>query len=224
MTRKTITFLLAIVVLLTVFGWEWKQSHLQVDLVEYIDVQIDESLAQFLMSQLHVWQAAIAAQEAVSSEPPLDLYLLAAFNAKNLGDLAAAKDFYDRYFLSHKINFVAYDNYGRLLRQMGDLPGAEVAFRRAIELDPGIEAYYHDLARVLMEQGEDEALEQLYKDAITHVGQTRALLVALAQWYEGVGDCERAVTHYEVARQVAENAEMAQAIQEEIDRVEESCR
>jgi Flp pilus assembly protein TadD len=46
--------------------------------------------------------------------------------------------------------------YGAALRQIGDLPGAEAAYRRAAELDPSVDGFRHALANLLESQGRAE--------------------------------------------------------------------
>ena len=67
-------------------------------------------------------------------------------------------------------------------------------------------------------------VEDTYKDAIAAVGQTQALLVGLAECYEEHGDCESAVSHYEVARQLAEDEVVEAQIDELISEVEATCQ
>lgn len=188
-----------------------------------MEVDIDDQLRDFLERQLSVYQAALAAYESVGGQPDLSLYTLTAFNAKHLGDLALAKEIYEQYFEVHTTNYAAYDSYGSVLRRMGDLEGAEDAYRKAISLNNDTEDYYMDLVRVLEEMGRDAEVEDVYKDAIKEVGQTRSLLVGLAEWYADHGYCEDAISHYEVALQLAEDEGIAEAIEEDIAEVEESC-
>lgn len=224
MKRKNILFGIAVIVLLVIFGWQWKEDHTSQELITHMEVDIDDQLRDFLEREISVWQAALAAHESIGTQPDLNLYILIAFNAKNVGDLQVAKEAYDKYFDVHTVNYSAYNSYGSLLRRMGDLEGAEDAYRTAISLNDDVEDYYMDLAQVLTEMGRDEELEDVYKEAIDKAGRSRALVVALARWYADAGYCEDAISHYEVAINLEENEGIVASIKEDLAEVEASCQ
>ncbi|MBT4856804.1 tetratricopeptide repeat protein [Candidatus Uhrbacteria bacterium] len=224
MTKKNTLFVVAVLVLIVIFGIQWQGGTTSQELVTQVDVQIEDDLRFFIENELNVWESALAAHDRVGAEPDLNLLLLVAFNAKHLGNLELAKETYDRYFETHTTNYTVYSNYGSVLRLMGDLEGSARAYRQAIALDPDIEAFYMSLVRVLDEMGLHEEVEDVYKDAINEIGQTRALLVALAEWYEEQGDCEKAISHYEVAFDLAETEGIADAVAKDLAAVEASCK
>jgi Flp pilus assembly protein TadD len=63
---------------------------------------------------------------------------------------------------SHK----AYVNLGRLRHDRGDLDGAETAYRRALEIRPGLVEALSNLAGVLAERREYAEAEALYRQAL----------------------------------------------------------
>jgi cytochrome c-type biogenesis protein CcmH/NrfG len=79
-------------------------------------------------------------------------------------------------------------NLGASYKKKGDVPKAEAAMRRAVELDPGFVDGYVGLATLLAESGKpDEAIEVVRQGAAANA-QSGRLQYALGVLAEGKGD------------------------------------
>ena len=106
---------------------------------------------------------------------------------------------------------------------MEDWDKAEEAYRAAVDLSP-MEEFYMDLVRVISKDSERaDEVKEILEEAVEVLGQTRSLMVNLAEWYWEQGDCERAIAHFNVAKTLAESDSLVDAVQADIDEVEETC-
>ena len=67
-----------------------------------------------------------------------------------------------------------FANLGVVLRATGNHGQAEIAYRRAIEVDPGFAAAHYNLGNLLGDAGQTEAAAQAYRNAIRHKPALRA--------------------------------------------------
>ena len=88
--------------------------------------------------------------------------------------------------------------YGHLLSRAKKLPEAEQAFRRAIQLAPGLTEAWLACAAALMAQNKPAEAEQLLRQAQVQLPQDQATLF-LAQGYELIGQPAQAAEQYEQA-------------------------
>ncbi|MEK9156557.1 MAG: hypothetical protein AAB448_00225 [Patescibacteria group bacterium] len=162
---------------------------------------MDEATREYFEQRLATTMAAIEAAEASGEEVNLDFYLSAASDAYSLGDLVTTREMLEKQLEGNSINFVAWNNYALVLEDMGDYENAEVAFRKTLEIESGIEKYYVDYTDFLLahfpERRED--LKTLIETNLELGGQTVWNMVALGDWYALEGKCDKAVDHYEVA-------------------------
>lgn len=215
----------AIIILVVVFVYATNDNEsYDVDIVSQIDTNVSEELTEAIENQLNVALAGIEAAEAEGERPDLNLYTLAAGNAKALGYLEQAKEIYEAYFEYNSINPVAWSNYAQVLMQMGDYDGAEQAYLVTLGFDDATEGYYMAYVRLLEKMGDrDDDIETVLVTAVDQLGQTHSLMVALAEWYVEHGQCERAIDHYEVAATLSGGGELQEVIESDIETVQETC-
>ena len=109
------------------------------------------------------WEALLPRVQAVVDENPGDVNALRklALAHYNLGNLDEAAAIYED-LLAIEEDSVLRNRLGNTLRDMGDLVGAEAAYRKAIADDPTIVPHYLNLAELLWRQGRgQEALAVL---------------------------------------------------------------
>ena len=109
------------------------------------------------------WEALLPRVQAVVDENPGDVNALRklALAHYNLGNLDEAAAIYED-LLAIEEDSVLRNRLGNTLRDMGDLAGAEAAYRKAIADDPTIVPHYLNLAELLWRQGRgQEALAVL---------------------------------------------------------------
>lgn len=186
------------------------------------DIQMDEEVRSVLDTRIATSKAAIKAQKG-SSDLNLDLYENLAFDAILRGDLVLARETYEEYFQYNAINYTAWNNYAKVLRDMGDNKKAEDAFKKAIELSPS-EGYYNDLIEHIRRTQKDEEREDeifdLLKKGVTDVGQTPFFMVELSRWYMANDDCQNALDHLQVAKTLIPDNE---SLTREIGEVQAQC-
>jgi tetratricopeptide (TPR) repeat protein len=124
------------------------------------------------------WQALLPRlEEEVSRDPEDDTArrrLALAFY--NLGRLDEAQAVYEQ-LLARAEDAVVRNRLGNVLREKGDLVGAEAAYRRALTDDPALPAPYVNLAELLWRlRRTDEALDVLDTGASAVVPEARPAL------------------------------------------------
>ncbi len=220
---KKISFILALIVIVVAGYLIFKAANPYYGLVTEIEVQSDEATVEYLGQQLEQSLLAIDAAHQSGETPDINLYINAASNAYYLGDLVQAREIYEEYFEYNAINPAAWNTYGNILYKMEDWDAAEEAYREAVELGP-MEEFYMDLVRVLTKDPERvDEIEEVLKEAVEVLGQTHSLMVNLGEWYWEQGDCDRATAHYNVALTLAGSEALEEAIQKDIDEIEETC-
>jgi tetratricopeptide (TPR) repeat protein len=112
-------------------------------------------------------EAALALYETMLAEFPGDGYALAskAHLQIQLRRRAAALDTMEQLLKAAPDQGAHWFNYGFMLEEAGDYPGAETAFRRATELSPKLDRAWYGLGLVLIRlQRFDEAVVALKKN------------------------------------------------------------
>ncbi len=190
----------------------WRENH-----------QLDEDLRIMLEQRLAMLTSGIDAYAAAGEEVDMSTLAFAGETAWFLGDLGSARELYEELLDRNSINYVTWNNYGNVLKLMGDADGALDAYKQAYNL-MGTEEYYRDYITLLEEtypERDEEVLEVL-EQAVDEIGQTQWLMVAIAEWYLEHDDCDRALSHYDIALSLAEGT-ADDAIQAEIDEVKATC-
>lgn len=122
------------------------------------------------------WEALLPRLQEVVDANPGDINALRklALAHYNLGHLDQAASIYED-LLAIEEDSVLRNRLGNTLRDMGDLAGAEAAYRRAISDDPTIAPHYLNLAELLWRQGRDgEALAVIDQGLRTVAEENRA--------------------------------------------------
>lgn len=188
--------------------------------VKRVDSVLSEEQENGIRENLKVSVAAYEAQKK-AGEVDKSLILEIAWDYYIVGELEMSKEFYDEFLSQHEISYVTWNNYGHLMEKMNLLDDAEYAYSRAIELRAA-EAYIRDWVHFIEKhypERQDEVLELLVESVKTN-GQTSWQVLKIAQIYESMGECQKAIDHYKVAITLEDNSELLQA---ELDRVEASC-
>jgi tetratricopeptide (TPR) repeat protein len=168
---------------------------------------MDDATRTYLLEQTATARANIEkAQQSGEKADLLDAYLDLAFHARLLGDLVTAREALEVQLEGNPLHYTAWNNYGTVLEEMGDLDLAEQAYRQAVVAGGGqTEEHWRDLIVFLQtyrpERGAE--VEDLLKEGVKRVGQTSWFMVTLGDWYRAQGDCDRALDHYEVAVRLA---------------------
>ena len=122
-----------------------------------------------------------------------------------LGDLAAARATFETTLTLNQLNYVAWGDLADTLAEMHDLPGAERAYRKAIDESNGLESFYTKYASFLHDhyRARTKDYENLLLEAVHADGQTPGLIESLAQFYEDEGRLAEAKSHFELLVQLA---------------------
>jgi|GEM_PF-5482187 len=188
------------------------------------NIQIDEDTRLLLEQRLKMLEASLAARESAGEEIHLDTYSFVAETAWYLGDLVTALKYYEIALDGNAINYVTWNNHGNVLKAMGDLEGALESYGQAMNLYP-FEEYYRDYVLLYQQvfPEDTETVKEVLEMAVDEVGQTQWLMTALGDWYLADGDCDRAVSHYEVARGLEVVEEVKAEFDEMIAEAKQAC-
>lgn len=187
-----------------------------------LEVDMDDATHAYIVQRVAVDEAAIAAQEQKGEKVDLDLYMSLAADAYSLGDLAKAREAVEKQIKGNAANYTAWNLYGTILEDMGDLKGAEKAYRQALNLGGDVEEFYRDLI-VLWQTHYYPARKNDVRSLLEEYARKRQTpwnMVELARWYMDDGDCDRALAHYKVARTIAGGNDDIRA---EADQAEITC-
>ena len=98
---------------------------------------------------------------------------------------------------------MAHDLLGNLLSEFGRFDEARECFRRAIEIAPLLAGSYYELARCRPVRRDEEGLVQQIEAALATPGlesaQRLRVHLAIGKVSEDLGDCERAMRHFDAA-------------------------
>ncbi len=206
---KPILTILALAVIAAVGVLWWRQGRTpetsrepKQELVTWVDRGIDEGNRVKFDAKLAEIRSQIAEAEA-GGKRDVSLYLQLGNWLYATGDLGLAAEAYRNILSTNPQDVPALQNLGQTLLEMGDVSGAEQVWRLSLTLEPS-EDYYIRLANLIAENypARQAEVQPLLEDAISTLGQTPALLIRLAMWYEAKGDFDQAISHYEVALQL----------------------
>ncbi len=185
-------------------------------------IELDEATREYFEQRLAITQASIQAAMAAGEEVNLNLYLGAASDAYLLGDLVTAREMLELQLAGNAINHVAWNNYALVLETMEDYVNAELAFRRTLEVETGINKYYVDYADFLVEHFPErrDDLKAVIETNLELGGQTAWNMVALAKWYAVGGQCDKALDHYKVAVVL----DPVQALKDDMATLKQTCQ
>lgn len=200
----------------------YEESHKYDGLTLTEEVEMDEATREQVVRRMAITRSALDIARENKETPDLNLYMVYAFDATLLGDLVLAREIYEEFFEYNAINGAAWSNYARILANMGDYELAANAFAQAIILEHR-EADYRSLYEVLTQkfEGKEGEAKELLEEALTYLGQTPWLMMALGDWYHRAGDCMQAIAHYEVAERLLPENEQ---IKRELQNLRSSCQ
>jgi len=205
-SRKQGVIAISILVVLVLGGYglytQWpKLTDPYFGLTTHIDVQMDDSTRTLIQQRIVTAEASLAAQEKSGGEIDAKLYLTIAENQKMLGDLVASRKMYEKSISLNDKAYVVWNSYAKVLELMNDLPNAEKAFKKALDLLK-IEDNYRDYAEFLQAHYPDRRTERkaILDEAFATVGQTQWTMIALGDWFFETGECDQGKAHYDVAK------------------------
>lgn len=204
---------LVLVVVLAVSGYVWSRENADPyeGLTLWRETQMDDATRELLTQRIAVTEASIAAEVAEDGTADADLYSALASDAYILGDLVKAREALEKLLNEDALRYTAWNSYGTVLEQMGDLKLAEEAYLEAIDIQP-IAEYYMDIVRMLQVHypERDEDVRMTFEHAIARLGQQTEFMVGLGEWYAAHGECRAAEDHYKVAMTLSpENTSIA---------------
>jgi tetratricopeptide (TPR) repeat protein len=207
---RTIIFALAVIVLVSL-GIIWKFGFWQPTPVENKSGEVVTFADRGFQGDAQaVLEQKISDQEnklATDSEFAKDLsqWLILGNMKYQLGDLAGAKEVYETKILQdHPDDAPALENLAQTLYEMGDYAGAELRWRAAISVSPW-EVTYLKLVDLIEDKSpaRQKEIQGILEEAIANLGQSPGLLRRLGDWYVDNQQYDRALSHYQVAKQLA---------------------
>ena len=153
--------------------------------------------------------------------------LRAAIALEDEGKYAEAAGRYRDILASHPDSVVAWTDLGNAEQHLGDLAGAEEAFRKALALDPDSRDALNNLAWLLYQQKRFEEAEAFARKAVSQRGPDAYLVLdTLARVLAAKGSCDEAVRTFQQAidavpqTQVQARSDLQNALTE----AQHSCR
>lgn len=140
---------------------------------------------QALQQQAH--DRAINLCEGLLRDDPAngDALYIAAVAARYARKFDSARDFVRRLRQSHPEHGRGWQEAGHLARDTGDPEGAIVAYRRACEFNPSLEASWTHQANLLAQRGREGEARNCMAQAERLAGLPRMLLAVLNHIHEG---------------------------------------
>jgi len=207
---RSVIFVLAVIVLV-VLGIIWKFGFLQPAPVENKGGEAVTFIDRgFQGDAKAVLEQKIADQEnklATDAEFAKDLshWLILGNMKYQLGDLSGAKEIFETKILKdHPDDAPALENLAQTLYEMGDYEGAELRWRAAISVSPW-EVTYLKLVDLIDAKfpARQKEIQGILEEAIANLGQSAGLVRRLGDWYTDNQQYDRALSHYQVAKQLA---------------------
>jgi tetratricopeptide (TPR) repeat protein len=152
----------------------------------------------------------LAEKATLTAEGKTDITLLLRIGVQYyiLGEVGNAAQAYREILAINPNDAAAFENLGQALYEMGDYVGSLEAWQRAATLSPSETTYFRIVELINTQLPEHKArIPALMEHGIANIGQTYGFMIRLGDWYAEQGDYVRAVSHYEVALQLSENAE-----------------
>lgn len=210
LTIKGVIFILAVLVLVA-SGLAWKFNWLKVinsgssedNFITYVDRGFQGDDKATLEQKIADQENKLATDPEFAKD--LSQWLTLGNMKYQLGDLAGAKEVYETHILAdHPADGAALENLAQTLYEMQDYEGAELRWRAALSVNPWEVTYLKlvDLIANKFPERQNE-IQSILEEAIVNLGQTPGLLRRLGDWYADNGQYDRALSHYEVAKQLA---------------------
>jgi Tfp pilus assembly protein PilF len=186
------------------------------------ETQIDDATKATLNQRIATTIASISTKPANTVPTEMTaLYLSIVNDSYVLGDLATCRQYLELALNNNSLMDSAWNMYGDILSQMGDRVIAESAYKQAIQINPMVK-YYMDYAGFLAKDSPARDADQLadLQQAVTVLGQSTDLMVALAEYYNNHSDCSESIAHYKVAVTLSPQN---QAIKDDLAMVKSTC-
>ncbi|MFH1253233.1 MAG: tetratricopeptide repeat protein [Candidatus Uhrbacteria bacterium] len=207
---RNIIFILAVLVLL-VAGLVWRLEKNSPKLFSgepespnltlYADRGLSAEMQTSLEQKVSDLEALMASDEKVKAD--VSQWLQLGNFKYQLGDLAGAKEDYEHILTINPQDAPAHENLAQAFYEMGDFVSAESHWRAALAASPW-EVTYIKLVNLIDEKfpARHAEVQTILEEAIATLGQMPVLLVRLGDWYLSEGDYSRALSHYQIAKQL----------------------
>ncbi len=171
---------------------------------EQFKTYVDKGLTEAMRAEFDVRINTLKASIETDEKPDITKYLELGNLYYQVGELGHARDAYDKILELNPKDIAARENLGVALNEMEDYRGAERVWAEALELSGSVMTVTRLVDVVNAHIPEDKPrLKDVLELAIQTFGQDSALLSRLGDWYFEAGEYERALSHYEVAKQVS---------------------
>ncbi|MFC1788226.1 tetratricopeptide repeat protein [Patescibacteria group bacterium] len=204
-STKGIITILSIIILL-IAGGVWVNNTYFTDQPEQptIVTKVDRGISEEDMPIFQERIDDLIQQIAKSEKRDINLILQLGNMYYSVGELALSLEKYNDILSTDPDDGPALENKGQTLFEMGSLVEAEEVWRKALSIDNN-ERTYLKVAALLDENYPERKNELLsfLEDAVSTIGQTPGLMVALGNWHRNNGDLDAAISHYDVASKLA---------------------
>lgn len=203
--KKTIIILI-IILGLGIGGSIWWQNfrantkNQPAQLITYIDRHIPEDIRLRLEGDITRIKEKIGNNRDIKD---LNSWIDLGITYYTLGRLEEARETFRTVIEINPINYVSWGDLADTLSEMNDLPGAEAAYRQAIELvDHPV--YYEKFAAFLQQHYPErkQSYENLLLAAVQKTGQQPEFIARLTEFYEKEGRLSEAKSHLELLIQL----------------------
>lgn len=147
-------------------------------------------------------------EAAAAGTRDLTLILRLGNQYYQMGQLADSAAQYRDILSTNPGDAAALENLGQTLLEMEDYAGALESWQRAFASSPTEMTLLRIVDLIVQHnQSQDDRVGPLLEQGISTFGQKYDFLIRLGDWYARRGDYERAVSHYNVALQLEDNAD-----------------
>jgi tetratricopeptide (TPR) repeat protein len=167
---------------------------------EGLRTHIDKGLTDEARAEFDLRISTLKSSIETSSEFDAHNYLLLGNLYYQVGDLAFAREAYEKILEHNPQDVGALENLGVTLEQMGDYSGAARVWTESLSLSGNITTVIRlvDVIEQRLPEQYDK-VDDVLELAIDSLGQDEQLNGRLAKWYFDNGQYDKALSHYEVA-------------------------
>lgn len=211
MIAKYIKIIAAVLIILGLGGyWAWVNFRPSEPgpsdepvLAETVDRGMSEEQLADFRNRIAEFEATVAENEANGTRD-IGVILSLGNLYYQVGELATAATWYRDILRTNPQDAPALENLAQTQLEMGDWTGAELSLRAAVNVS-AYEPTYLKLVDLIDEHFPERRAEiqTILEAAIGNLGQTPGLLARLGKWYADQGMLDEAISHYQVAHQIA---------------------
>ena len=211
----------AAIVLISVGFFAWRQTAARRDggeppkeLVEQVDRGMSAEGRALFEEKVRTLENELSEKQA-KGERDVNLLLRLGNAYYTVGALKRAAEPYRDILSTNPNDAPALENLGQTQVEMQDYEGAYESWRRAVNIEP-YETTYMRLIDLIDEYLPEyrPQIKEISEAAIANIGQTYGMMIRFGDWYASEEQYDRAVSHYEVALQLNENAEARKQLEE----------